>query len=75
MQRRDFLKGISLAAAGGVLAGPTAGAVGLFPSLQAAPEGADPVTGLSPVRALDPVVSRPITGRSSPPGRNWPMPL
>jgi predicted dehydrogenase len=61
MQRRDFLKGISLAAAGGVLAGPTAGAVGLFPSLQAAPEGADPVTGLSPVRALDPVVSRPIT--------------
>ena len=61
MQRRDFLKGISLAAAGGVLAGPTAGAVGLFPSLQAAPEGVDPVTGLSPVRALDPVVSRPIT--------------
>ena len=61
MQRRDFLKGLSLAAAGGVLAGPTAGAVGLFPSLQAAPEGADPVTGLSPVRALDPVVSRPIT--------------
>ena len=61
MQRRDFLKGISLAAAGGVLAGPTAGAVGLFPSLQAAPEGADPVTGLSPVRALDPVVSRPVS--------------
>ena len=61
MQRRDFLKGISLAAAGGVLAGPAASAAGLFPSLAAAPEGADPSTGLTPVRALDPVVSRPIS--------------
>ncbi len=61
MQRRDFLKSCGLAAAGGVLAGPAASAAGLFPSMAAAPEGADPITGLTPVRALDPVVSRPIT--------------
>ena len=61
MKRRDFLKSCGLAAAGGVLAGPAASAAGLFPSMAAAPEGADPITGLTPVRALDPLVSRPIS--------------
>ena len=61
MQRRDFLKGLSLTAAGSVLAGPAVSAAGLLSSPLDHPAGIDPVSGLSPVRALDPVVSRPIS--------------
>ena len=61
MERRDFLKGLSLAAAGSVFAGPAAGAAGLLSSAPDAPADIDPVSGLTPVRALDPVVSRPIS--------------
>ncbi len=67
MKRRDFLKGVTLAAAGGALAGPAANAAGIFSSPlagngSAGPDGAkvDAVKGLSPVRPLDPVVSRPV---------------
>ena len=61
MQRRDFLKGLSLAAAGSALIGPTAGAADLFSPPMDAPEGIEPLTGLSPVRSLEPLVSRPIS--------------
>ena len=61
MQRRDFLKGLSLTAAGSVLAGPAVSAAGLLSSPLDKPAGIDPVSGLSPVRALDPLVSRPVS--------------
>ena len=61
MQSRDFLKSLSLAAAGSALIGPTAGAADLFSPPMDAPEGIEPLTGLSPVRSLEPLVSRPIS--------------
>ena len=66
MKRRDFLKGVSLIAAGSALSGPLANAAGIIPSpAEASPlprdDDFEPVTGLSPVRALDPEVSRPIS--------------
>ena len=66
MKRRDFLKGATLLAAGGALAGPIAGASEIIPNPFAdgpAPEGngIEPIKGLTPVRSLTPEVSRPIT--------------
>ncbi len=68
MKRRDFLKGISLAAVGGALSGPVASAAGLLTSQSAeagapapASDSVEPIKGLSPVRSLDPEVSRPVT--------------
>ena len=64
MKRRDFLKGVTLAAAGGALAGPAAGAAGILASPFAEPLAdngkIDPVRGLAPVRPLDPEVSKPV---------------
>ena len=65
MKRRDFLKGMTLLAAGGALAGPVAGAAEIISSPSAAgpapdADGIEPVKGLSPIRPLDPEVSRPI---------------
>ncbi len=66
MKRRNFLKGVTLLAAGGALSGPVAGAAGIIPSpFDAAPasgqDGIEPLKGLSPVRSLTPEVSRPIS--------------
>lgn len=61
MKRREFLKGVSLAAAGSVLAGPVATASGVLASPLDDNKVSDPVKGLSPIRALDPEVSRPIS--------------
>lgn len=65
MRRRDFLKGMTFLAAGGALAGPVAGAAEIISSPSAAgpapdADGIEPVKGLSPIRPLDPEVSRPI---------------
>lgn len=61
MKRRDFLKGVSLAAAGGALVGPAASAAGFFSTPDADKSTVDPVRGLSPIRSLDPEVSRPVS--------------
>ena len=67
MKRRDFLKGASLIAAGGALAGPvSAAAAEIISSPFAAgpaPDGKEiePLKGLTPVRSLNPEVSRPVT--------------
>ena len=65
MKRRDFLKGATLLAAGGALAGPVAGAaefISLPSAAGPAPDekGIEPIKGLTPVRSLDPEVSRPV---------------
>ena len=66
MKRRDFLKGVSLIAAGSALSGPLANAAGIISNpAEAAPlpqnDDFEPVRGLSPVRPLDPEVSRPVS--------------
>lgn len=61
MKRRDFLKGVSLAAVGTALAGPQAGAAQWMGSAADDTKGIDPVTGLSPVRSLNPEVSHPVS--------------
>ena len=65
MKRRDFLKGATLLAAGGALAGPVAGAaefISMPSAADPAPDekGIEPIKGLTPVRSLDPEVSRPV---------------
>ena len=65
MKRRDFLKGATLLAAGGALAGPVAGAaefISLPSAAGPAPDekGIEHIKGLKPVRSLDPEVSRPV---------------
>ena len=66
MKRRDFLKGVSLIAAGSALSGPLANAADKFapsvptPAPAQGKSGIEPVKGLSPIRPMEPKVSRPI---------------
>ena len=61
MKRRDFLKGVSLAAVGSAIAGPRISAAQLMGSAANDTKGKAPVTGFSPVRPLDPEVSHPVS--------------
>ena len=61
MKRRDFLKGVSLAAVGSAIAGPQISAAQLMGSAANDTKGKAPVTGFSPVRPLDPEVSHPVS--------------
>ena len=62
MKRREFLKGISLATAGMAIAGPSLSANSIFPGMPSvSKDNSEPIRGLSAIRPLDPVVSKPVS--------------